>query len=349
MARKTLLISIVTYNSVAFIEQCLDGIFRQTFKDFLVSVIDNASEDGTWAHLQRARYPLALAREAVNTGFCAAHNRALRRHADTEYALVLNPDVYMTPTFIEEALKGFAVHSSVGSVSGRLRRIAPERFADTDWHPEAADSSPAILDSTGMRLTTNQRHLDRGADEPDQGQFLKREYIFGASGAAALYRRTMIDDVSVAGEFFDEAFFAYREDADLAWRAQWLGWKCLYAPEAIAYHVRRVRPENREALPPEINYHSVKNRFLMRMKNLDFRTYVRFFLPITIRDSAVIGYVLLKEHRSLPGLWYPLRHWGRFYRARREIMRRRRVTPREVAFWFTHDAAPLKADRPVES
>ncbi len=87
------------------------------------------------------------------------------------------------------------------------------------------------------------RHLDRGAEEIDRGQFGQVQYVFGASGAAAFFRRDFIEDVSVEGEFFDEEFFAFREDGDLAWRAQVMGWKCLYTPAAVAWHVRRVTPE----------------------------------------------------------------------------------------------------------
>ena len=78
----------------------------------------------------------------------------------------------------------------------------------------------------------------------------------------------MIEDTSVLGEFFDPDFFVYREDADVAWRAQLMGWRCIYTPLARGYHVRNVLPGNRRALPSVINMHSVKNRFLMRLKNM---------------------------------------------------------------------------------
>ena len=78
------------------------------------------------------------------------------------------------------------------------------------------------------------RHLDRGSQEVDNGHYLKNEYVFGATAAAALYRREMIDDISIDGEFFDPDFFVYREDADVAWRAQLLGWRCIYTPHAAA-------------------------------------------------------------------------------------------------------------------
>ncbi len=115
-----------------------------------------------------------------------------------------------------------------GTVCGKLFSIGP------GFQPLA---EPRI-DSTGIYFTPAMRHFDRGWHEPDRQRFDRMEYVFGASAAAALYRRQMIEDVSVDGEFFDPDFFVYREDADVAWRAQLLGWRCIYTPEATAYHVR---------------------------------------------------------------------------------------------------------------
>ena len=137
------------------------------------------------------------------------------------------------------------------------------------------------MDSTGIYFTPMLRHLDRGSQEVDNGHYLNFEYVFGATAAAALYRRAMIDDISIHGEFFDPDFFVYREDADVAWRAQLMGWRCLYTPLARGYHVRNVLPGNRRALPPEINMHSVKNRFLMRIKNMTPDLYRRNWISIT--------------------------------------------------------------------
>ena len=92
----------------------------------------------------------------------------------------------------------------------------------------------------------------------------------------------MIDDIAVDDEFFDPDFFVYREDADVAWRAQLMGWRCIYTPHARGYHVRNVLPGNRRALPPAINMHSVKNRFLMRMKNITGDLYRRNWFSITV-------------------------------------------------------------------
>ena len=145
-----------------------------------------------------------------------------------------------------------------------------------------------MVDSTGIYFNPMLRHLDRGSQEVDNGHYLQYEYVFGATAAAALYRREMIDDIALDGEFFDSDFFVYREDADVAWRAQLMGWKCLYAPYARGYHVRKVLPGNRRALPPEINMHSVKNRFLMRIKNISPDLYWRNWFSITARDLMVV-------------------------------------------------------------
>ena len=115
------------------------------------------------------------------------------------------------------------------------------------------------------------------------------EEVFGATGAAVCFRRAMIDDVGIEGEFFDEAFFAYREDADVAWRAQILGWDCLYVPRAIGWHVRRVLPTNRRSIAASLNRHSVRNRFLMRIKNADGPVW---------RRCGSVSYTHLRAHET---------------------------------------------------
>jgi hypothetical protein len=179
------------------------------------------------------------------------------------------------------------------------------------------------------------RHFDRGYHEPDEGRYSRTEYVFGATAAAALYRREMIDDISLDGDFFDPDFFAYREDADVAWRAQLFGWRCIYAPSAVAHHVRTVSPENRKSVSPVLNMHSVKNRFLLRVNNLTPGIWRRFWLPMLWRDLVVVGGCLFTEPSSLPALWKFARCLGRAGRRRRLIMNRRRVPDGVLAQWFS--------------
>ncbi len=231
------------------------------------------------------------------------------------------------------------LNPKIGAVCGKLLR----------WNPGSDPEFTKVIDSTGIYFLPNLRHLDRGADEADRGQFEQAEYVFGATGAAALYRRSMVEDVSVDGEFFDEQFFAYREDADLAWRAQLMGWHCLYAPRAVAWHVRRVTPERRNELPTEINWHSVKNRFLMRAKNISWRLYASCFFPTTLRDVQVIGYCLLVDRKlasALAAVW-KCRH--ELKRKRQIIQAHRRVSDRELLFWFSGRRVGTKFSPPETS
>jgi GT2 family glycosyltransferase len=200
------------------------------------------------------------------------------------------------------------------------------------------------VDSTGIYFNPMLRHLDRGSQEVDNGHYLQYEYVFGATAAAALYRRSMIDDIALDGEFFDSDFFVYREDADVAWRAQLMGWKCLYAPYARGYHVRKVLPGNRRALPPEINMHSVKNRFLMRIKNISPNLYWRNWLSITTRDLMVVMCCLLWEHTSLKAFWFLGKNMSSALAKRRRIQAACRVDDQYMASWFQY--APVSKQAP---
>jgi GT2 family glycosyltransferase len=304
--------NIVTFNSARDIAACLNSLKSQTYRDFEIHILDNASADDTLKIIEP--FDVAyIARSPINTGFCKAHNELAGRFT-SEYVLFLNPDTVLRPTFIEELVRALDAHKNAASASGKLLRMHGK-----------------TIDSTGIIMLREQRHLDRGADERDIGQFETPEEIFGPSGAAAMYRRKALDDVAVNGQYFDEDFFAYREDADLAWRCRLLGWTSIYVPTAVAEHRRRVTPERRGELPKEINCHSVKNRFLLRLNNMTSTLYRRDFWPITKRDAAVIGYVLLREWSSIPGLFYVFRHLPRLLRKRRAIQARRRVDPVD---WF---------------
>jgi GT2 family glycosyltransferase len=131
----------------------------------------------------------------------------------------------------------------------------------------------------------------------------------------------------------------------VAWRAQLLGWKCLYVPYARGYHVRKALPGNRRALPHEINMHSVKNRFLMRIKNISPHLYGRNWFSITARDLMVVGCCLLWEHTSLKAFWFLARNLKRVWAKRRLIQSRRRVDHAYIASWFQYRPVSRKAPR----
>jgi GT2 family glycosyltransferase len=318
-------VTIVTYNSGRFIRRCLESVLAQKYPNQEIIVVDNASTDGTTDILEQFEDRCQIAYNDENIGFAAAQNQAIELSAG-KWVLTLNPDVLLLPNFIQSLVDAGGHDERVGAVCGKLLAI----LASFDL-PDRP-----LVDSTGIYFTPMLRHLDRGSQEVDNGHYTNYEYVFGATAAAALYRRAMIDDVAIDGEFFDSDFFVYREDADVAWRAQLMGWKCIYTPHARGYHVRNVLPGKRRALPAVINMHSVKNRFLMRIKNMTGHLYWRNWFSITARDLIVVSCCLLREQSSLRALFYIARNWSRVMEKRREIMRRKRVTDEYIAGWFSY-------------
>lgn len=300
-------VALVTWNSRQWLERCLGGIARQTHRDVELIVVDNASSDESVTILpSHAR----VIRNGTNRGFSAAMNQIIAV-AKGEFVQLVNPDAFLEPDYIEKLLGAFD-DPGVGMATGKLLR---------------ADGSG--VDSMGIRMTRSGRHLDITEDRGP-----RTEDVFGVSGAAAMYRTSFLRDVAIDGEIFDEDFFAYREDADIAWRGRLFGHRAVFVVDAIAYHVRRVTPERRGSLPAGINMHSVKNRFLLRLKNEGAYLALRNAPFELTRDLIVVGAALTIERSSLPAFGWLWRNRKRILAKRRAIQGRRRVSDRELARWF---------------
>jgi GT2 family glycosyltransferase len=311
-------VGIVTHQPDDVLARCLASVRAQDYPSLAIHVWDNGSTPGSRTLIASLTGEDERTFSDDNVGFSAGHNALIRR-ATGAYYLCLNPDAVLSPDYVRTIVTTLEAAPRVGSATGRLLRLDEED----------------VIDSTGIVMTRDQRHLDRGAGEPAAGRYLDGpEPIFGPSGAVAVYRRAMLDDIAYEGEYFDTAFFAYREDADLAWRAQWRGWSSLYVPAALAWHRRRVTPERRSALPPAINRYSVRNRFLLRLKNQSLGLAWRFAWPALRRDALVVGYVVLREWTSLPGLVDVLRLLPAMIARRRHILGRRAATSSDLARWF---------------
>jgi len=337
-------ILITTYDSANVLKTCLESVLQQDYADREIIIVDNASSDGTQAVLQEFERQrgrkwggtfescLRVIYNDTNRGFATGQNQAIAQSRG-DWLFSLNPDVILKSDFLSTLL-GAARSTRIGALCGKLLR----------WKPGASDQRTTIIDSTGIYFLRNLRHLDRGSDQIDHGQYERREFVFGATGAAALYRRTMVEDISVGGEFFDEDFFAYREDADVAWRAQLMGWSCVYVPEAVAWHVRRVTPERFRQLPDEINRHSIKNRFLMRAKNISLGLYLRLLIPITARDLLIFGYCILFNRGLLSGMSLFWSERESIREKRKWIQSHRRVSDSELVRWFDNHPHSIPAD-----
>jgi GT2 family glycosyltransferase len=284
---------VIVRNHAQTLRATLTSLAAQTVPPGRIVVVDNASDDGSVSVIEDLSRTIALEllRFSENRGFAAAANEAIRR-TRSDWVLALNPDCRLAPGYLAELLAAAEGHDRLGAVTGLLLRAEGESLSSTDR-----------VDSAGMVVTAAGRHLDRGAGRPMRTRWLQPAWVFGATGAAALYHREALEDVAYpAGEVFDEGFFAYREDADLAWRLQRRGWRCLYWPAVRAWHARGLKPENSRRGTPEINRHSVRNRFLLRWSNADWRWLVSCFPWWLVRDLMVGVGCLTVERSSMPGL-----------------------------------------------
>lgn len=310
---------IVTWNSEEWLPRCLASV-RELDGEINPIFVDNASTDASLSILERFGQGTII-RNEKNRGFSAAANQGIAA-GSAPWIQLLNPDAVLDPDYTTTLVAAGEGHPDVGSLTGLLVRGKGPQIEPTN-----------VVDTRGIVMTRSGRHLDIDADTIVKPLPLVDE-VFGVSGAAALYRREFLEHVSIEGEIFDEDFFAYREDADLAWRGRVMGWRALSVCSAKGVHIRRVTPERRRELPPEINCHSVKNRFLLRWKNAG-TTQLLMFAPYTIvRDMIVLMATLTVETSSLPAWVWLWRNRKRVSAKRREVQSRRTVSDLELAHWF---------------
>lgn len=337
MAEPRLAVLVVTWNSAEDLPGCLEAVARLDYRPLELVVVDCGSADDSVA-VARGQPMGEVSRQVValgeNRGFAGGMNAALVT-TDAPWVLLLNPDARPTRTFASRLLDRAWAHERVGGVTGRLVRPA-------DGSGEGAKPGERLLDACGMWLHPTWRHLDRGSGEADHGQLARAEEVFGATGAASLFARSALDDVAIDGEVFDRDFHSYREDAELCFRLQERGWRVLYEPGAICEHRRRVLPERRARLPAAINYHSLKNRYLLRAYHQTGTNFWRTLLPATSRDLLALGYVLLRERSSLAAYGWLIRHAAAIRRRRKIIQTRRTAAAEAVDRWFRHPALPLE-------
>jgi GT2 family glycosyltransferase len=309
-------IIVVSHDSAPDLPLSVGSAIAQQDVNVETLVVDNASTDSSRDVVREFGPSVRLVPLAQNAGFAGAMNAGIDASAG-RYVLALNPDCRLDPRFAAVLTEALDARPDAGSASGRIYRA------------EGPDLLPtARLDSTGIVFTRSGRHLDRGSEEVGEGRYLQPEEIAGTTAAAGFYRRAALESARISTGYFDSDFFLYREDADLALRLGRLGWRCLYVPRAVAWHRRRNLPNRRGHMPAAANYHSVKNRFLLRINNQPAGEIVRNIVPILARDLVVFGACLTVERTSLPAFSWLWKNRKRLREKRREIQAKVRRVPK---------------------
>jgi GT2 family glycosyltransferase len=290
MSSKIVSVIIVTAGNNGYIRPLLDSLRSQTWNDCQAIVIDNSLDRDFSFGLARDYPEVKLCVSPENTLYCRALNKGIDQSRG-DFILCLNDDVVLDNGFIENALKGFQSGEKIGMVSGKILR-----------------RDKKTLDSSGLFLSFARTARERGYGAEDKGQFNKAGYIFGVNGAAGFYRREMLEDTKLSGEYFDQDFGLFYEDLDLAWRAQALGWKGYYQPSAVAYHLRGGTARCRGGagkkfarlyLDDVLLFALMKNRYLAIIKNESLPGFL-ISLPFTaFYDIFAWGYILALRWRVL--------------------------------------------------
>lgn len=292
----TVAVIVVNWNGRAYLGQCLSALRAQTYRAFEVVLVDNASTDDSVDFVRRQFPEVKLIQLDHNAGFAAGNNAGIRAtHSD--YVALINNDAYAEPDWLAKSIEAAGPRPDVGLIACKV-------LFDND--PRVINSAGLALDWAGFCWAWRGGELDRPAETTV-------EEIFGPSGAAALYRRTMLDEIGL----LDEDFFMYAEDADLNWRAQRAGWKCLSVPTARVRHVASATSIEGSRFKA---YHLSRNKIWLLIKNVPGRPYAGWWLILIAYDlmAAAWGLIARRDTAAVAGRWAALRGLRRMWRKRQQ-------------------------------
>jgi GT2 family glycosyltransferase len=298
-------VALANWNGIRYIERCLSALYAQKKPPAEVVVVDNGSTDGSREWIAQHCPQVTLLLNEANEGFAAGYNRAIAACSHA-WILVLNTDVFLEEDFIEEALPVLMADPTVGAVTGKVYQQATHEWLNSGFflRPQMRTHHSPQLDAV--------------------------EDVFGCSGALILFRRAALDDMAVDGQVFDECYFSYGEDVDLAWRAQLLGWKARYVPSARALHVGSGSSNEQMRFvdkPIFLQRHILKNRYLTLAKNTSWVEAIPLVCYWLISEPLVWLVLFLRSPRSgfqlLPAVLDALRWMPRALRWRKAIQVRR--------------------------
>ena len=249
-----------------------------------VLVIDNACADATRTVAEAHGARVLGLRERVS--YAAAINAGIVA-TEGDAVLLLNADCVLDAGFLAAARPRLS-QRGVGSVAPRLLRATGMEERDR------LDR----LDAAGMVVDRRRKNSLVGHDEP-ASRYLEPSEVFGGDGACVLYRREVLDACAVGGEVLDEDLELWASDVDLAWRARLLGWRCIYEPRAVAWHMRFYSPTTRAGLPEAHRRLQFRNRLLMMAKNDSWADVRGDLHRIASYEVLALGHVLLRERHLL--------------------------------------------------
>jgi GT2 family glycosyltransferase len=296
---------IPNWNGERFLEICLGSLRAQTFGDFETVLVDNGSSDSSVTFVEKNFPEVRLLRLPENLGFSAAANAGIRS-STTELVVLLNNDTEQDPGWLEALVRAADEHPEAGFFASKLVDFRDRR----------------LLDGAGDALRRSGLPYRLGHGEIDRGQFEREAFVFSACAAAALYRRSVFEEIGL----FDEDFFSNCEDWDVGFRAQLAGYRCVYVPGSVVYHVGSASTGGQKsALNTRLG---AQNGINVLVKNLPAALIGRSLPFILAGQSSRLAITALSPgllRAYLSGLVGAGRLLPMMLKKRREIQKQRRV------------------------
>ena len=289
MNRKMFVI-ILNWNNKKLTSKCLHSVFRTIGAHPFIEVIvvDNASKDGSISYLKKIYKKVIFIQNKDNLGYAGGNNVGIRyamKH-DADIVALLNNDVVVTPGFFKELLDVITMNPKIGIVG-------PKTYYQ---------NKNKIIEDAGGKLSHRYFGINRGQSEKDTGKYNKISKVDYVSGSAMAIDTAVIKKIGL----LDERFFLYYEDGDFCLRARKAGYKCVYVPNAVQYHIGGASTKMGSSLH---EYYNVRNHLLFIEKNAPLKVRLReiFRLPKTVFE-----FVRANKKYALLGLRdYYLRRFGK--------------------------------------
>jgi len=361
MSNPVVTINLVVLNGEKYIRHCLRSIKNQTYSHNQVelNILDNGSTDRTKEIIENWKLEVGNSSFASfnfiesrqNLGMWPGQEKLLK-YSSGKYVVVLAVDVILDENFLNNAVVAMEKDEKIGA-------LQPKIYKYDVSHLENEGLPRNIIDTCGFEIYKSRRIINIGHGERDGGQFNQEKEIFAVEGAVPVFRRDALEScrimgqgegsrgAGIASEIIDHDYFWYGDDLDIAWRMRVFGWKEIYAPSVVAWHDRQTtksmkkqwldylkRVPIRQAIPIKKRRLEWRNTRFTIIKN-DYTINILKDLPhILWREIMILGYTILFE----PGMFLEaptfLKLLPKIIRKRRQIIKRRVVSPEEMRKWF---------------
>lgn len=344
---------ILGYNSKKYLKWCFDSVLTQTHPNLEIIFVDNASTDDsiefveqyiTRTKKQENKRTIRIIMNRENFGYTGGNNIGIKA-SNGEFILCLNPDIILDKNYIKNIINLFQKNPKIGAAAGKLLKFK--------FHNNTIEKTN-IIDSCGFKIFKSHRVIEQGGGEIDKGQYDITAKVFGVSGAAPILRKSALDNickhlhkafVNNSHNYFDNDFFAYKEDVDLAFRIMHAGCESWFEPKAIAWHHRwetgtRDDEKSKDIISRRrkrskfVNYFSYRNHLYFLLKNEFFVNLLLYSPWITIYELKKLIFGLFFEKEVLRGLHDFAKNLSLTITKRRDILSKSAIKPKDIRKWL---------------